>query len=70
MKEFFKEFVIRVFDDLLSARTIFALMFYGTFCYLVLHKFQIPQELNSIISALLGYYFGSKGRTGGENGEN
>jgi len=47
--------------DLFKPRTIFAFMFYGTACYLILHKMEIPQFLTTICSTLMGYYFGHKG---------
>lgn len=46
--------------DLIKPRTIFAFMFYGAFCYLILRQISIPQELNTIVSMLMGYYFGSR----------
>lgn len=45
--------------NLLKARTIFAFMFYATFCYLVVEGRDVPQALNSIISIIMGAYFGS-----------
>ena len=51
--------------DLLKPRTLFATMFYGTMCYLILKGAEIPQELNTICSMLMGYYFGSR-----KNGQN
>jgi len=48
--------------DLLKPRTIFAFMFYGVFCYLVMRQFPIPQELNTVVSVLLGFYFGNKAK--------
>ena len=46
--------------DLLKPRTIFAFLFYGTFCYLIIKQVEIPDALNHVVSALLGFYFGSK----------
>jgi hypothetical protein len=55
--------------DLLKPRTLIAFLFYATFCYLILTKAQIPQELNSIVSILMGFYFGNKNKNGGQNGK-
>jgi len=48
--------------DLLKPRTIFAFMFYGTFCYLILGGLTIPDPLNTIVSTLMGYWFGSRNK--------
>lgn len=42
----------------IKARTVFAFMFYATFCYLMIVGKDTPQSLISIVSGLLGYYFG------------
>ena len=47
-------------NDLLKPRTLFAALFYMTFCYLILRGAQIPPELNTIVSGLFGYWYGSK----------
>ena len=47
-------------NDWSKPRTIFALMFYGIFCYLIIRQFEVPPTLNTIISSLLGYWYGSK----------
>jgi len=44
----------------LKPRTVFACMFYSIFCYLILAKVEVPAILNSIVSTLFGYWFGSK----------
>ena len=41
-------------------RTIFALMFYFLFCWIIAWGLAVPPELNTIISTLLGFYFGNK----------
>lgn len=46
--------------DWLKPRTVFAALFYGTFCYLILIGTKVPPELNTIISVLMGYFFGNK----------
>lgn len=51
----------------LKARTIFAFMFYATFCYLVVIGETVPQSLLSIVSGLMGYYFGSRQTKGKKN---
>ena len=48
--------------NILKARTIFAFMFYAAFIYLIIMQLEIPKELNSIISILLGHYFGMKNK--------
>lgn len=47
-------------QKLIKPRTLFTFMFFGTFCWLILNGKDIPSSLNSIISTLLGFYFGSK----------
>jgi len=41
-------------------RTIFAALFYGTLCYLLIRQFPIPEILKEITSFLMGFYFGQK----------
>ena len=57
-----KEKIISALIDLLKARTIFAMMFYGTLCYLILKQLPIPDILNNIVSFLMGFYFGQKNK--------
>lgn len=57
----------KVLSDLLKPRTVFAFLFYGTFCFLILTEMNIPKELTSVISVLLGFYFGQKSKKGGSN---
>ena len=52
--------------ELLKPKTIFATMFYITFCYLILRGIKVPPELNTIVSGLFGFYYGQKVRR--ENG--
>ena len=47
-------------EDLLRPRTLITFAFYGVFLYLILKGSKIPDSLNTIISSLFGYYFGSK----------
>ena len=51
--------------DWTKPRTIFAFMFYATFLYLVLRGLEIPDPLNTIVSLLMGFYFGNKNKNGG-----
>ncbi len=41
-------------------RTVFAFMFYFLFCFIISCGLSVPPELNTIISSLLGFYFGNK----------
>ena len=43
----------------LKARTVFAFMFYATFCYLLVVGRDVPQVLISVVSVLMGAYFGA-----------
>ena len=57
--------------DFPKARTVFAFMFYSSFCYIVLKEMPIPPALNTIISTLMGFYFGQsmpKQKEGGNDG--
>jgi len=64
--------------DYTEARTLFAFMFYASFCYILLKGHQIPPELNTIVSSLMGFWFGADKRppksidslNGEKNGEN
>ena len=49
----------------LEPRTIFAFMFYFTFLYLILRGLEVPDPLNTIVSLLMGFYFGNKNKGGG-----
>jgi hypothetical protein len=46
--------------DLFKPRTIFTGLFYGVFCYLILKGIDVPPALNTIVSTLFGYWFGSR----------
>lgn len=46
--------------DWFKPRTIFAFMFYLTFCYLILKGITVPDVLISIVNLLMGFYFGQK----------
>ena len=43
-----------------KARTMFALMFYGVFLYLICVGKPVPEALTAIVTGLFGFYFGSK----------
>lgn len=49
----------------IKPRTIFSFMFYTTFLNLILSGLPIPPALNTIISTLFGYWFGSRTTKGG-----
>jgi len=44
--------------ELLKPRVLFAAMFYGVFCYLIIMEKTVPQELTLIVGSILGYYYG------------
>ena len=48
--------------DLIKPRTIFAFMFYATFCGLILGHINPPKELTEIVLLSLGFYFGNKSK--------
>lgn len=52
--------VEKIVEEWGRPQSIFALMFYGTFVYLVLVKAPIPEMLNSIVNFLMGFFFGQK----------
>lgn len=52
----------KILGDYTEARTLFAFMFYGTFCWCVLKHYDVPPELNTIVSTICGYWFGSKNK--------
>jgi hypothetical protein len=47
-------------DGWFKPRTIITCAFYATFLYLILNEVNIPPALNTIVSNLFGYWFGSK----------
>jgi len=51
-------------EDLLRPRTLITFAFYGVFLYLILKGSQIPDSLNTIISTLFGFWFGSRKQNG------
>ncbi len=55
-----RELEKKLISEWLKPRTVFAAMFYGTLCYLILKQFTVPEILREIVSFLLGFYFGQK----------
>ena len=55
-----KDTFLKICKDLLKPRTVFTIGFFGTFCFLILHQVKVPPILNSVVSGLLGYYYGEK----------
>ena len=54
--------------DLIKPRTIFAGLFYATFCYIVLVGNEVPKELVTIVATMSGFYFGQRAKKGGSDG--
>ena len=48
----------RLAEEWLKSRTLFTAMFFSLFCYMALQDRKITPELNTIVSTLLGYWFG------------
>ncbi len=44
----------------IKAQTIFATMFYGSWCWLTINGKPIPQALSHIVFMLLSFHYGSK----------
>jgi len=57
----------KIVAELLRPITIFAFLFYGTFCYLVLNTVEIPKVLENIVMVLMGFYFGQRVKKGNGN---
>jgi hypothetical protein len=55
-----KNELTKLLIELFTPRTIFASLFYGTFCWLLWREKPIPEELNTIVFSLLSFYFGFK----------
>ncbi len=53
----------------MKPRTVFAFMFYITFCYLVVMQFEVPESLQAVVTGLLGFYFGQRTKKGVDNGK-
>jgi len=55
--------------DFFKPRTIFALLFYCTFLYLVARGRPVPEALGNIVISLLSFYFGQRSKKV-DNGSN
>lgn len=64
-----KQELIKILKDWTKPRTVFTFMFYSTLCYMILRGISIPDLLNTIVSTLFGYWFGSKTTQPIKNGE-
>lgn len=58
--EVIKDFIAAITKEWTKSRTVFTMMFYSAFLFLILKKIPVPPELNTIISTLFGYWFGQK----------
>ena len=45
----------------IKAQTVFAFMFYGTLCYMIVAEKSVPDSLIVIVSTISGFYYGKKG---------
>lgn len=54
-------------NDFFKPRTVFALMFYGTTCYLLIVGKEVPEPLKNVVIMLLSFYFGSATKKGINN---
>lgn len=61
------ETMIESIKLLIKPRTLISFGFYAAFIYLILCEVKIPDALNSIVSILMGYYFGSRNKKGEKN---
>ena len=55
-------------NSFFKPRTIFALMFYGTACYLLILGREVPEPLKNVVIMLLSFYFGSASKKEVNNG--
>ena len=55
-----KERLIELWKDSSIVQGLITLMIVGTMCYSFLSAGSVPAELSSIVSLILGYYFGTK----------
>jgi len=49
-----------ILKEILMPRTFFAFMFYAVFLYLIVVEKTVPDALQSIVTMLMGYWFGSR----------
>ena len=59
LKEIIDEFT-DVFKEIIKPRTVFAFMFYATFCYLIMQQKPVPESLNNIVFSLISFWFGTR----------
>jgi len=52
---------------MIKARTVFAFLFYGTFCYLVISGKDVPEVLTNIVLMIMAFYYGNRSKKGGTN---
>lgn len=45
---------------MIKPRTVFALLFYLTYCYLIISKVNPPEALTNIVVMILSFYFGTQ----------
>ncbi len=53
---------MEVIRSLFKPRTLFALLFYGTYCTLIHRGVNPPDHLINIVLVILGFYFGNKSK--------
>jgi hypothetical protein len=58
-----KELLQAITKEWTKSRTVFTALFFGSLVYCILHRFPIPEILNTIVSTLLGYWFGQGKQT-------
>lgn len=51
-----------ILKELFKPRTIFAGLFYISFCRLIDKQLPVPDALNNIVLILMGFYFGQKSK--------
>jgi hypothetical protein len=53
-----REIILLIVKEWSKARTVFTAMFFGALIYCILKGINIPDLLNTIVSTLLGYWYG------------
>jgi hypothetical protein len=56
-----------VIKDICSSTTIFALLIYGSFCYLAVRGKISTEVITNVVFTLLAFYYGTK-KSGNSNG--
>jgi len=51
---------LHAIKEWLRPSSMFAAMFYGTLCYMLLKQIPVPEILKQVVSFLMGFYFGQK----------